>query len=84
MSEHINPKTETWPKTETYPDSGLSTLLGIIAVISFIAAFILWVGGEEPILVIGIFVGGFQLFITAYVLKALKNMEFYLKVIYEK
>jgi hypothetical protein len=42
------------------------------------------VGGEEPILVIGIFVGGFQLFITAYVLKALKNMEFYLKVIYEK
>ncbi len=52
--------------------------------ISFIAAFILWVGGEEPILVIGTFVGGFQLFIIAYVIKALKNMEFYLKVICEK
>ena len=37
MSEHTNPKTETWPKTETYPDSGLSTLLGIIAVIGIVA-----------------------------------------------
>ena len=39
---------------------------------------------EESILIIGSVVGGFQLFIIAYVIKALKNMEFYLKVICEK
>ncbi len=78
MSDYMN------PKTDTVPNSGLSTLLLIFAGISFFIAFFLWVEDEESILIIGSVVGGFQLFITAYVIQALKNMEFYLKGIYEK
>tara|TARA_B100001123_G_C14570629_1_gene734078 strand:- start:117 stop:374 length:258 start_codon:yes stop_codon:yes gene_type:complete len=85
MSEHTDPKMETWPRPKTdAPNSSLSTLLLIFAGIAFIAALILWGKGEELNSVIGCFAGGFQLLITAYVIQALKSMEFYLKGIYEK